>query len=158
MNRFEESIIIKIQENTSNTMFDFMRFTSNILYSKIIMLVVISLFVYGHISIKQFIGILLIGPIVDLLKGFCKRYRPFYNNTNVKLYDTYKLDLYSFPSGHTIFAFLLYFILGDNNLISSVWIVFPILIAYSRVTLGAHYISDTIVGVIVARLVANFFK
>jgi membrane-associated phospholipid phosphatase len=158
MNRFEESITIKIQENTSNTMIDFMRFMSNVLYSKIIMLVVISLFVYGHISIKQFIGILLIGPIVYLMKGFCKRYRPFYNNTNIKLYDTHKLDLYSFPSGHTIFAFLLYFILRDNNLISSIWIVFPILIAYSRVTLGAHYISDTIVGVIVARLVASFFK
>lgn len=158
MNRFEESITIKIQENTSSTMIKFMVFMSNILYSKIVILIIISLFVYQYISIKQFIGILLIGPFMHLLKGFCKRRRPFRNNSNVKLYDTHKLDFYSFPSGHSMFAFLLYFILRDNNLISPVWIILPIIIAYSRVTLGAHYISDTIVGAIVARLAASFFK
>ncbi|MDO6681837.1 MULTISPECIES: phosphatase PAP2 family protein [unclassified Oceanobacter] len=98
--------------------------------------------VLGHIAIT---GLLCVG-VYSQLKNRLVRQRPFISFDAIQAH-TAPLDLYSFPSGHTMnavnFAVLLCFFFPVLF-----WMVAPfaLLVALSRVILGMHYPTDVLVG------------
>jgi len=100
-------------------------------------------------------GVLIISTIVNnLLKIIFCRARPEVLKFVVE-------ESYSFPSGHTMaavsmYGILMYLILKSELnktlkiILVSILGIIPIMVAFSRVYLGAHFISDTIGSFIVS--------
>ncbi|MBS3134528.1 phosphatase PAP2 family protein [Candidatus Woesearchaeota archaeon] len=63
----------------------------------------------------------------------------------------------SFPSGHTIVAFSIIPFLrtGKEKII---WAIMAIFIAFSRLYLGLHYLSDVVAGIFLGLLIANIIR
>ena len=84
-------------------------------------------------------------PIYFLIKNISKRNRPFVNHENIKALVK-PPDKYSLPSGHssasTISALIIITVFQNINFL----ILWPILVGLSRICLGVHYPSDSIIG------------
>lgn len=98
-----------------------------------------------------------------ILKQIIARDRPFVNNEVILNLDNE--SGFSMPSGHSMCAglfatFLFYLIIKSSQkrmtkILGGIAVsLFPILIALSRMVLGAHYLSDTIVGIIIGIIFA----
>src|SRR5699024_9151019 len=83
-----------------------------------------------------------------VLKPMIARIRPFDVNTAVQLLVSAPRD-YSFPSGHTAASFAavsaLYFA-GEKKL-WKIFLVFAVVIAFSRMYLYVHYPTDILGGI-----------
>lgn len=117
------------------------------------------LWYFGDFTFKKFATIIFFGigglaVVVFAIKFLFKRQRPqgdwggIYRST----------DPHSFPSGHAARAFMIAFL---ATLLTPFWValafcVWAPLVAFSRVTMGVHYLSDIIVGAIVGILVGLF--
>ena len=157
--RLQENSIIKfIQSFATNNIINFMNLISGIIYNKVFFLIIIIFYILKLFTTKQFLLLILVHPFVSILKYLIKRNRPYINDSDIKLFDNNIIDKYSFPSGHSTFCFLIYFILHDNNIINKYYIVFPLLVGISRIMLGAHYITDVIGGIILAKLLSLLVK
>lgn len=90
--------------------------------------------------------------LYKLIKPLSKRRRPFHRYPGIKNLIV-PPDLYSFPSGHTAAATVAISVFSINspNLLP-VLILFAILVGLSRVYLGVHYLTDVIVGALLALL------
>ena len=83
--------------------------------------------------------------ILEIIKIGVARPRP-------ELTALVKATGYSFPSMHTALAFLpLIFI--DNKKWRLFWFIFALLVAFSRLYLGVHYLSEVLAGALIAYLV-----
>ncbi|KXK12569.1 MAG: Undecaprenyl-diphosphatase BcrC [Chloroflexi bacterium OLB14] len=120
----------------------------------------IALWFLGNPLTKKFATIIFFGigglaVVVFAIKFFFKRKRPAGDWGSI--YRT--TDPHSFPSGHAARAFMIAMIatllLSSGWLVLLFWLWAP-LVAFSRVTMGVHYLSDVIVGAILGILVALF--
>ena len=108
----------------------------------------------SDISLFIFFNILLSGIAVQIFKHILGRPRPplFHSNNSTTL-DIFNFDSrwHSFPSGHTatIFAFIFCLIFLFPK-IKNILITIAIVIASTRVIVGAHYVSDIFGGALVA--------
>ena len=119
----------------------------------------ILLWVFGDPIWKKFATIIFFGigglaVVVFAVKFIFKRQRPAGEWGNIYR----STDPHSFPSGHAARAFMIA-ILG--TLLTPPWFAVVLwlwapLVAFSRVSMGVHYLSDIIAGAVLGILVAFF--
>ena len=97
-------------------------------------------------AVSMAVGGLLGLGVYKLLKRLLVRERPFISHPGIECL-TAPLDRYSFPSGHTLHAFLFATLVTAwiPSLAAVVW-AFALLVALSRPVLGLHYPTDVIFG------------
>ncbi len=89
------------------------------------------------------------------LKERLVRQRPYITRGTLTL-GTAPLDVYSFPSGHTLHAVAFTSVaLAYFPQLGWVLIPFAILVALSRVVLGLHYPTDVLAGAVIGALLAR---
>ena len=92
-------------------------------------------------------------PTYLLLKNTIKRRRPSLDHNITALMKP--PDKYSFPSGHCASSMLMTLIMIDFFSQGYFLIIWLIIIFFSRVSLGLHYISDVICGALLGILSYN---
>lgn len=93
--------------------------------------------------------------VYPLIKNIVKRSRPWFSNENIK--NLRDVEGYSFPSGHSCNASGIYSSLAlmfKKKCLTVIAFILPLLVALSRNYLGAHYLSDVIVGLVIGYLLA----
>lgn len=96
----------------------------------------------GHMVSVAVVGVV----IYKILKHYLVRARPYMTWSQIN-HGTAPLDLYSFPSGHTLHAVSFTWV-ATTYYPLLMWILLPFgaAIAMSRVVLGLHYPTDVLVG------------
>lgn len=120
----------------------------------------VSMFVVGHFthnkalklkSYKTGVSLLVAGAISSTLKLTVQRERPFTTYPDI-IYQKTEVGSYSFPSGHTNFAFAT---ATSLTLAFPKWYVivpaysYAAAVGYSRMYLGVHYPSDVLAGALI---------
>lgn len=92
--------------------------------------------------------------VVCTLKYSVDRVRPYIQDNTLILLTTGSSP--SFPSGHTTTTMVVYLALSSYiqkpNIFIMLVLLWALLVAYSRLALGAHYPSDVIAGIAIAFL------
>lgn len=93
--------------------------------------------------------------ITLILKYSVQRIRPFITHSNIL--QLTEPSRYSFPSGHTTIAFALAFgmlFLGFKKVVIIPIFFWAILVAFSRMILGAHYPTDILTAIIITFIIS----
>jgi len=140
----------------------FMNLTSLPFHFKFYTIIMMVLYLKKIISPYEVAFILSSQLVVGGIKHLVKRKRPcntrIDNKPLIKCKEKMKLDTYSFPSGHTFNAFLLFYILRENGIINNNYKILAYMVGLSRVFLGVHYPSDVITGALLAKGFFSLFK
>ena len=99
-----------------------------------------------------------------MIKNVFLRRRPYFESDRIKLLrpiekgDIYDLNLqgYSFPSGHSTNAAALFGVLAMSfrkKILTVLAVVIPLLVAFSRMVVGAHFPTDVIAGLALGYLI-----
>jgi len=104
-----------------------------------------------NLFFNLFCGCILDVVLVGAMKAAIRRQRPPYAKKKYK--TAIKIDSWSMPSGHSsrsvFVAFFALFTLG-RPAVGFLALVWSACTALSRVAMGRHYISDVLVGAVVA--------
>ncbi len=116
----------------------------------------------SDISLFIFFNILFSGIAVQIFKHILGRPRPpMFHSYNLSSLDFFQFDSkwHSFPSGHTatIFAFIFCLIFLFPK-IKNILITIAVVIASTRVIVGAHYVSDIFGGALVAYITSILLR
>ncbi len=157
MNEFETNLIEFLQTNASIGWISLFQFIT-MLGSYLGFIIVFAILFIKQRKLSYVFAVTFVVASVfnQLLKLIIARDRPFVNNPQILNYGGE--SGYSMPSGHSLcgglFAtFLFYNILTTSKykttkILGGIFcVLFPFLIAYSRMVLGVHYLSDTLVGI-----------
>lgn len=146
----------QLPSKNKNIVNKFMSLISALFHTKLYALIVFLLYMSGKITKSQLIILGSSQFIILIIKYIVKRKRPFTISKNIELREKMSLDPYSFPSGHTLNAFLLSYILKKN--IGLNLNIIPYLVGLSRVYMGVHYPSDILGGIILTKIILHLYK
>ena len=99
-------------------------------------------------AIVLVIGLVATYIVVYLLKHWIARPRPFMVLPDIRLLEADKMG-FSFPSGHAAQAFLAATVFSAFFRRNALFFTIASLVAFSRVYLGVHFVSDVIWGAII---------
>jgi undecaprenyl-diphosphatase len=108
-------------------------------------------------GILSLVSILFCGGVGECIKHIVMRPRPFLQIPELTLLGPLPHS-FSFPSGHTICAFALVFTIWRMRRgWIRIWLMaFAVVMAFSRLYLGAHYPTDVLAGLVLAYLGSMF--
>ncbi|HOI84823.1 MAG TPA: phosphatase PAP2 family protein [Acholeplasmataceae bacterium] len=154
--------IVRLIQHLRNPVFDFLFYAITQLGDQLAF-IGIALMIYWTIDKKlahKFVFAFMISALVNTsLKQLFKRVRPFYYQ-GVSSEEAWRTTGYSFPSGHAQAAGVIGFTALHEaknrhmRWLSVVGWFFMIMVPLSRIYLGQHFLSDVIVGVLLAYLLA----
>jgi len=154
--------IVRFIQHLRNPVFDFLFYAITQLGDQLAF-IGIALMIYWTIDKKlahKFVFAFMISALVNTsLKQLFKRVRPFYYQ-GVSSEEAWRTTGYSFPSGHAQAAGVIGFTALHEaknrhmRWLSVVGWFFMIMVPLSRIYLGQHFLSDVIVGVLLAYLLA----
>lgn len=133
-----------------NSTKDIMNLISLPFHFKLYTLIIILLYLNKKIKKSQILLIISSQFVIFAVKYIVKRKRPFQADSRVKLMEEMCFDPYSFPSGHTLNAFLLCYILKQN--INIDLNIIPYIVGLSRVYLGVHYPTDVLGAILLGNI------
>ena len=153
-----DNTILKIMPLIKNPVFDYSSYLlANFSSMSIIVIVLISFFLLNkkkrEWALPLGVGIISSYIITYVLKFVIARTRP------LEIAMTFLLNLpdYSFPSAHAAVAFAMLPILNKEHPRGKwLWIIFVSFIAFSRIYIGVHYLSDVIAGAFIGYFVSAF--
>jgi undecaprenyl-diphosphatase len=137
-------------------------FISNLATPMIIVSIALLLFyhriskeqLYLNVAKKMLFSFALCASLTFISKIIIHRERPFKVNSEIQKLGSG--GSYSFPSGHTADAFVLFFTLPlafpYNKKVAFLIGLWAMFISYSRLYLGVHYITDIIASILLAKL------
>lgn len=117
-------------------------------------LLMAALLVYDGAAALEAVAVMILTGIACTLiykwiKARTTRARPCQRHPGIRL-TTLPLDLYSFPSGHTLHAVCFTLVASAYYPALAPWLApFALLVAASRLILGLHYLSDVLVGALI---------
>ncbi len=122
-------------------------------------------FRYAFVKIKNsyvfyvFLSILFACGFTKILKIIIGRARPMFADPTLFNMFSNSSEFHSMPSGHTAVAFATLVMLGMlfPKIKWATWTL-AIMVGASRIYIGAHWVSDVIVGAFVGMLCADFAK
>jgi membrane-associated phospholipid phosphatase len=117
----------------------------------IIVLVAIIYFVLDKKAGEKIIYIALTSyGVNNALKGVCAVKRPFQVDPDIEAAGVEDATGYSFPSGHSQGAASVYFSIANHFKKTWLWIVaiaIIVIVGFTRIWLGVHFLSDVVVGI-----------
>ena len=153
---FEISLSKNIQKLASNPLTQIMSLVSSLFHIKIFAVVIVVLYFTEYIKSSQVVVVFYSQFIIGIIKHIFKRDRPYVESSLIKLFEPMSFDEYSFPSGHVFNSYILSHILNKNTKYD--FSIVPYIVGLSRMYLGVHFLTDVIGGLILGRLVLNFYN
>ena len=165
--QWEAYLIIFIQNTFPSFAFGFFEIIADVISKNLLALIFISIYLTYNKEWGKFtlLSLGVAGVCCQFIKLTVARLRPYaivdkvkciYANVPNRNPMNFKIQGYSFPSGHTMMAtnlFLAIPIYVRNILFVSIGLIGVFIVALSRVGLGVHFPTDTIAGFIIALVV-----
>ncbi|MBE6494675.1 MAG: phosphatase PAP2 family protein [Methanosphaera stadtmanae] len=161
---WEVNLILFIQSTFPGFVFKFFEIIAEVISKNVLALIFISIYLAYNKDWGRFtlLSLGVAGVCCEFVKATVLRLRPYaaadkvkciYANVPTRDPMNFKIQGYSFPSGHTMMAtnlFLAIPVYVKNILYVSIGLVGVLIVALSRVGLGVHFPTDTIAGFIIA--------
>jgi membrane-associated phospholipid phosphatase len=160
-------MILFIQSNFPGFVFDFFKIIAEVVSKNVLALIFISIYLAYNKEWGRFtlLSLGVAGVCCEFVKLSVARLRPYAVVDNIKcIYANvagqdplnFKIQGYSFPSGHTMMATNLFMAIPvyiKNMKYVVIGLIGVLIVALSRVGLGVHFPTDTIAGFIIALVI-----
>ena len=164
---WEVYMIIFMQSSFPDFVFGFFKIIAEVVSKNVLALIFISVYLSYNKEWGKFtlLSLCVAGVCCEFIKVSVGRLRPYAVVDKIKCIHAsvagqdpmnFKIQGYSLPSGHTMMAtnlFLAIPVYLRNILYVSIGLIGVFVVALSRVALGVHFPSDTIVGFIIALVI-----